>query len=115
MKYFSKKRYSNGHFADDLGDNDPMGGVANLFDVGLVFIVGLIITVFSAYHLEDLFDENSEVTIMKKNQNGEIEIITKKKNKIEAVKVTKKASEGQGQRLGVAYQLDDGSMVYVPD
>ena len=30
-------------------ENDPLAGVANLFDIGLVFMVGLIVTIFTAY------------------------------------------------------------------
>ena len=112
MKYFKKKR---GLATGDLGDNDPMSGVANLFDIGLVFIVALIVTLFSVYHLEDLFNENSELTVIKKSENGQMEIITKKGKKIKAVKVTKKKMEGRGERLGVAYRLEDGSMIYVPE
>lgn len=116
MRYIKKRRV----FGDNPGrqapdENDPLTGVANLFDIGLVFIVGLIITLFTAYHLQDLFSEKSEITIMKKNKNEELEIITKKGKKIKAVKVTKKKAEGRGERLGVTYRLEDGSMVYVPD
>lgn len=95
--------------------DDPLAGVVNLFDLGLVFIVGLIFVLFSAYHLQDLFSKESEMTIMKQSQSGELEIITKKKEKIEARKVTKKKAEGRGERLGTAYRLEDGSMIYVPD
>jgi len=44
-----------------------------------------------------------------------MEIITKKVKKITAVKVSKHKAEGRGERLGVAYKLENGSMVYVPD
>lgn len=112
MRYLKKRRSSTN---SDLHENDPLSGVANLFDIGLVFIVGLIITLFTAYHLQELFSENSEITIMKKSADEELEVITKKGKKIKAVKVTKKKAEGRGERLGVAYRLEDGSMVYVPD
>lgn len=118
MKYFSKKRQmrSRKDFGSDaLSDNDPLSGVANLFDLGLVFIVGLIVTLFTAYHLQDLFSENSDITLVKKTKNEEMKIITKKGKKIEAVKVSKQKAEGKGERLGVAYQLEDGSMIYIPD
>jgi hypothetical protein len=112
VKYFKKKRdLSTG----DLGDNDPMSGVANLFDIGLVFIVALIVTLFSVYRLDDLFNEKSELTIMKKNENGEMEIITKKGKKIKAIKISKDKAKGRGEKLGIAYRLEDGSMVYVPE
>jgi len=112
MKYLRKRR---GNTNGDLGENDPLSGVANLFDIGLVFIVGLIITLFTAYHLQDLFSEKSELTIMKKSENGQMEILTKKGKKIKAIKVTKEKALGRGVRLGTAYRLEDGSMVYVPE
>ena len=98
-----------------LSDNDPLTGVANLFDLGLVFIVGLLLALFGAYHLEDLLKEDSEVTISKQSANGELEIITKKGRKIEAMKVSREKSRGKGQRLGTAYRLENGTMVYVPE
>jgi hypothetical protein len=112
MKYFRRRRDNT---YGDQGENDPLSGVANLFDIGLVFIVGLIITLFTAYHLQDLFSEKSELTIMKKSENGQMEIITKKGEKIKAIKVTKEKALGKGERLGIAYRLEDGSMVYVPE
>ena len=112
MKYL--KRKTNG-INGELGDNDPLSGVANLFDIGLVFIVGLIVTLFTAYHLQDLFDEKSELTITKKSKEGQMEIITKKGKTIKAIKVTKEKVQGRGERLGIAYRLEDGSMIYVPE
>ncbi|MCA1786897.1 MAG: DUF2149 domain-containing protein [Desulfobacteraceae bacterium] len=99
----------------DLADNDPLHGVANLFDLGLVFIVGLMLALFGAFHLEDLLNPDASLTITKQSASGELEIITKKGKKIEAVKVTSKQTSGRGQRLGIAYRLDDGAMVYVPE
>ncbi len=114
MRYLKKRR----HYIDNAinsEDEDPISGIANLFDIGLVFIVGLIITLFTAYHLGDLFSKTSEITLMKKTKNGELEIITKKGKKIKALKVSREKAFGLGERLGTAYRLSDGSMVYVPD
>jgi hypothetical protein len=118
MRYLKKRRVgirNKGFGAQAFTDNDPMTGVANLFDIGLVFIVGLIVTLFTAYHLQDLFSEKSEITIMKQSKNAELEIITKKGKKIKTIKVTKKTVQGRGERLGIAYKLQDGTMVYVPE
>jgi hypothetical protein len=118
MQYFQKRRIRKAGrgFGDPaFRDDDPMTGVANLFDIGLVFIVGLLMTLFSAYHLQDLFDRTSEMTIMKQHQSGELEIITKKGTKVKAMKVSKTQASGKGERLGIAYRLEDGSMVYVPE
>jgi len=117
MKFFGKLN-TDGNQAEygsaGLGENDPMNYVANLFDLGVVFIVGLIVTLFAAYQLQDLFDEKSEITILK-TKGQEMALITKKGKKIDAVKLTKQKAEGRGERLGVAYKLEDGTTVYVPD
>lgn len=89
--------------------------MANLFDLGLVFMVGLLMAVFYAYHLEEIMQEDSNLTITKQSSDGSMEIIVKKGKKIEAMRVTAEAAEGRGQRLGVAYRLGDGSLIYVPD
>jgi hypothetical protein len=118
MQYFQRRRIKSAGrpFGDQaFSDDDPMGGVANLFDIGLVFIVGLLMTLFSAYHLQDLFSRESAMTIMKQSESGELEIITKKGTQVKAMKVSKTRAAGKGQRLGIAYRLEDGSMVYVPE
>lgn len=118
MRYFSKKRSllrKRRFTAQEFHDEDPLSGVANLFDVGLVFIVGLLITLFTAYHLQDLFSEEATFTIMKQYESGQLEMITKKGKEIKAIKVTRKQAEGLGERLGIAYRLEDGTMVYVPE
>jgi hypothetical protein len=93
---------------------DPIAGVANLFDASIVFIVSMMIALFMAYNMMDLLDPNSEVTMVKKNANGEMEIITKKGKEIKASRVTDEKLSGRGERLGTAYKLPDGRIVYVP-
>ncbi|MCX8069099.1 MAG: DUF2149 domain-containing protein [Thermodesulfovibrionales bacterium] len=94
---------------------DPLTGIANLFDASVVFIVSMMIALFMAYNMLDLLDPKSEVTITKKTADGKIEIITKKGKEIKAKKVTDKRLSGEGQRLGTAYQLKDGRVIYVPE
>ena len=100
---------------DEPPEEDPLSGVANLFDVSVVFIVGLMITLFSVYKMGDLVDARTEVTIVKTNAQGEREIITKKGTTITAYKVTGKTMEGEGERLGTAYRLTNGQIIYVPE
>lgn len=94
---------------------DPISGVANLFDASVAFIVSMMIALFMAYNMLDLVNPKSEVTITKKNAEGEMEIITKKGKEIKVKKVTDKRLSGEGIRLGTAYQLKDGRVVYVPE
>jgi hypothetical protein len=94
---------------------DPIAGVANLFDASVVFIVSMMVALFMAYNMLDLMDPKSEMTITKKTAAGDVEIITKKGKEIKARKVTGKRLSGEGRRLGTAYQLKDGRMIYVPE
>ena len=96
-------------------DEDPMAGVANLFDVSVVFIVGLMITLFSVYRIGDLMDPESEVTLVKTNAEGLREVIVKKGTEITAYELTGETLGGDGERLGTAYRLADGQIIYVPD
>ena len=89
--------------------------MANIFDVSVVFIVGLMITLFSVYRIGDLVDADSEVTLVKTNADGLSEIIIKRGTEIEAYELTGEALGGQGERLGTAYRLTDGQVIYVPD
>ncbi len=111
MRYLQRAR----NRGTGLADNDPMSGVANLFDLGLVFIVGLLLALFGAFHLQDLLERDSRVTITKESADGTMQIIVKDGRKIEAVKVGRELAEGKGRRLGTAYRLENGSMVYVPE
>jgi len=101
--------------AEEIAEEDPLAGIANLFDVSVVFIVGLMISLFSIYRMSDLMDSNSEVTMVKTNAQGEREIVIKKGTKITAYKVSGKTMAGDGERLGTAYRLANGQVIYVPE
>jgi hypothetical protein len=96
-------------------EEDPLAGVANLFDVSVVFIVGLMITIFSVYNLGDLLNAKSEVTMVKTDAVGNQELIVKKGTTVTAYKLSGKVGQGNGTRLGVAYRLSNGQIIYVPD
>ena len=100
---------------EEVAEEDPLAGIANLFDVSVVFIVGLMLTLFSVYRMSDLVDSKSEVTMVKTNAQGEREIIVKKGKQITAYKVTGRTAAGNGERLGTAYRLSNGQVIYVPE
>ena len=74
-----------------------------------------MIALFSVYRIGDLVDAKSEVTMVKTNAAGEKEIIVKKGTKITAYKVSGKTAAGDGERLGTAYRLANGQIIYVPE
>lgn len=96
-------------------DMDPLAGMANLFDASIVLIVSMMIALFMTFNMLELFDEHSEITITKQSAEGEIEIVTKQGTEIKVQKVTDKEMSGAGIRLGTAFQLEDGRIVYVPE
>lgn len=94
---------------------DPLSGVANLFDASIVFAIGLMVALLQAFSLSQLLNPNSNYTIVTKDAAGQLEIIEREGKQIKVRKVTPEQQAGEGKRLGVAYQLPDGSVVYVPE
>lgn len=94
---------------------EPLHGVANLFDVALVFIVALLLSLMATYQILDFFNPESEITIMKKVED-QWQIITKKGEEVKVKKITdRKVGGEEGIKLGIAYQLKDGRTIYVPE
>jgi len=112
MEFLKKRREKNRSLAHK---EDPLSGIANLFDAAMVFAVGLMVAIVSAYHLHEIFSADELTLVKNPNQPGKMEIITKKGKEIKVQKLTKKMAEGQGVRLGIAYRLRDGRVVYVPE
>lgn len=115
MRAFVRRKRGAGALTSVHGE-DPLGGVANLFDASIVFAVGLMVALIQAFSLTQLLNPNSEFTIIRKDQQtGQLEIIEKKQREIKVRKTTRDQKSGPGLRLGVAYQLPDGAVVYVPE
>jgi hypothetical protein len=86
-----------------------------LFDVALVFAVGLMLAIVSYHSLPELMDPTSDVTLVKNPGTPDMEIINKKGETIEILKATNESFGGAGKKLGTAYELPDGSIIYVPE
>ena len=112
MSILRKRTLVSDQFASE---SDPMSSMANLFDVSIVFIVALFFALFMAYSTLDLFNPDSELVITNTSPNGEIEIITKKGQEIKIEKVTETTESGKGVKLGTAYKLEDGRVIYIPE
>ena len=112
MKYLKKSRPAPW---SRRRQDEPLHGVANLFDVALVFLVALFLALMSTYQVLDFFNPDSEITIMKKSE-GQWQIISKKGKEIKVRKVTdRKAGGEEGLKLGTAFQLKDGRVIYIPE
>ena len=96
-------------------DDDPLTGLANLFDLGMVFAVALLLAMVTYYSLPELLADKQDVTIIKNPGTKSMELIRKKGKDIEHLKITTKEIGGEGERLGTAYRLKSGEVVYVPE
>jgi len=91
---------------------NPMQSVANIVDVFLVVIAALLIAI-AQNPLNPFIAE--DVTVIKNAGQANMEMIVKKGEKIEHYKSSGEIGQGEGMRAGVAYRMNDGSMIYVPE
>lgn len=96
---------------DDDGD-DPILSVVNLVDVFLVVIAVLLIAVIEN-PLNPFATQNA--VVIKNPGEPSMEMVVRKGNELKHYKSSGEIGEGQGQKAGTAYQLKDGTMVYVPE
>ncbi|WP_447725808.1 DUF2149 domain-containing protein [Sphingomonas koreensis] len=94
---------------------DPLSGVANLFDISLAFIVAMVVALFSMMGTPSFLDPSSSWTMTRTASDGRMEIVRKDGKQIRVEKVSDRKLSGNGDRLGVAYRLPDGKVVYVPE
>ena len=99
----------------DGEDDDPMSGVANLFDTAMVFAVALLLALVVSYNVPELLQPEASVTIVKNPGDPNMQIIIKDMDEIQVLNMTEKIAGGQGTRMGTAYQLENGLVVYVPE
>lgn len=97
-------------------DSDPLAAVANLFDVAMVFAVALMVAMVSRWQLTE-FLTREDFTMVKNPGTAEMEIITQEAGEITRYRAEEAndAAGRRGRRVGIAYQLDNGEIIYVPE
>ncbi|MHB9138390.1 MAG: DUF2149 domain-containing protein [Victivallaceae bacterium] len=105
-----KNRYA----IHDDDDPDPLAGMANLFDLAMVFAVALMVAFAVRMQMTE-FLTKKDVTFVKNAGTKDMEIIVKKDNKVTRYKAKETNGSGRGKRVGVAYQLESGDVIYMPD
>ncbi|WOX57868.1 DUF2149 domain-containing protein [Methanoculleus receptaculi] len=99
----------------DDEDEDPLSGVANLFDVAMVFAVALLVALVVAYNVPELLDDEADLTVVKNPGQPNMQIIIKEGKTLKVLNMTEELAGGQGSRMGTAYRLENGEIIYVPD
>ena len=84
-------------------ENDPMSVVGNLFDVAMVFAVALMVA--------------EDFTMVKNPGKEDMEIIVKQGQNIDRYTPSDDQSKSgqRGKRVGIAYELENGEIIYVPE
>lgn len=98
-------------------DSDPMSVVSNLFDVAMVFAVALMVALVSRYNMTEMFSQE-DFTMVKNPGKENMEIITKEGEKINRYTPSEDkdpSDSNRGKRVGVAYELENGDIIYVPE
>ena len=110
----SKKRRKS--IFSEKEETDPLSVVVNLFDVAMVFAVALMVAMVMHLNMTEVFTQE-DYTIVKNPGKQNMEIITKEGNKINKYTPSEQQSTDQqkGKRVGVAYELENGEIIYVPE
>jgi hypothetical protein len=98
-------------------DNDPMSVVSNLFDVAMVFAVALMVALVTRYNMTEMFSQE-DFTMVKNPGKENMEIISKEGTEIKRYTPSEDQSESsgkKGKKVGIAYELENGEIIYVPE
>ncbi len=101
----------------DDDDNDPMSVVGNLFDVAMVFAVALMVALVTRYNMTEMLNQE-DFTVVKNPGKENMEIITKEGEKINRYTPSEDQTSDEGRRgkkIGIAYELENGEIIYVPE
>lgn len=93
-----------------VGEDDPGAGLLNLLDVWVAFSVALLLALFGYLHRVQAFAPAEA-----QHPDRLPVAALQKALKIPHFRPANDSSSGEGTRLGVAYQLQSGEVVYVPE
>jgi hypothetical protein len=93
---------------------DPLDGLVNLFDLGIVLSVAFLLAALSSLQLDDILT-NERVEVIRNTSKGQ-QIITRQGEKVTRIQLQPgQRVVGRGDRIGSVYRLNDGRIVYVED
>jgi len=90
---------------------DPLDGLVNMFDLGIVLAVAFLLAALSSLKLDELLT-GDDVTVVRQTPKGST-IVVKQDQRVRTVELNGKRVVGEGRRVGTVYRLADGRTVYV--
>jgi hypothetical protein len=105
MSTFVRSR-ARGH--PDRG-GDPLDGLVNLFDLGIVLSVAFLLAALSSLKLSSALTGDKGRTVAPAGR-----VIIKPGEKVVPLPARGARVVGRGKPAGEVYRLDDGRLVYVP-
>jgi hypothetical protein len=85
---------------------DPLDGLVNLFDLGIVLSVAFLLAALSSLNLEQTLTDTGL-------KNPKDQITVPQDSQVEDVPKDGRKVVGRGEKVGSVYRLDDGRLVYV--
>ena len=101
---------------DESAGDDPAAGLLNLFDLWMVFAMAVLLA--AATLTSSVAKDKSAASRRPASDQQAVAAVVpegKKAKLTERLRQTDKQLSGEGQRLGTAYRLKNGDVVYVPD
>jgi len=91
---------------------DPLDGLVNLFDIGIILSVGFLLAALSSLNLTEEFTSQSKTDTQQTVPKDSV--ITNPNDSTEQITIQPgQTVVGQGQPLGTVYQLEDGRTILV--
>jgi len=99
-------------FLEESEADDPILSVVNLIDVFLVVIAALLVAI--GQNPANPFTPD-DVTVITNPGKPNMEIVLRQGERVVRYQASGQVGSGDGTKAGVAYRMNDGSMVYVPE
>ncbi|MDD4270189.1 MAG: DUF2149 domain-containing protein [Pirellulaceae bacterium] len=100
---------------DAVAEDDPLSLVANLFDLSIVLALAFLLAALGALSVGNIMQSSDEWILMRRSPSGQTEVLSRQGKTIRVQQLSARQAGGQGMRLGVAYELENGEVIYVPD
>lgn len=91
-------------------EGDPLDGLVNLFDIGIVLSLAFLLSALASMQLEGALTGKPSAATAKR----QVPVVVERDQRLNDVKLERgQRVAGEGTRAGSVYRLSDGRLVYV--